>query len=50
MPTKAIVAPWIVGREPELPAEDVDRAGGPGEGAGDRHREEVVARDTLMPP
>ena len=32
-------------REPELPAEDVDRAREPGEGARDRHREEVVARD-----
>ena len=31
--------------EAELPAEDVDRAGEAGEGARDRHREEVVARD-----
>ena len=28
-----------------LPAEDVDRAGESGERAGDRHRQEVVARD-----
>ena len=32
-----------------MPAEDVDRAGEPGEGAGDRHRQEVV-RPTLIPP
>ena len=31
--------------EVELPAEDVDPAGEPGEGAGDRHRQEVVPRD-----
>ena len=31
--------------EPELPAEDVERAGEAGEHARDRHREEVVARD-----
>ena len=35
----------VAGREPELPAEDVDRAREAGERAGDRHREEVVARD-----
>ena len=32
-------------REPELPAEDVDRARDPRERARDRHREEVVAGD-----
>ena len=35
----------VAGREPELPAEDVDRAREAGERARDRHREEVVARD-----
>ena len=46
MPMNPIVETWIVSRvEPELPAEDVDRAGEAGESAGDRHRQEVVARD-----
>ena len=35
----------VARREPELPAEHVDRAGEAGERAGDRHREEVVPRD-----
>ena len=46
MPMKPIVEPWIwVDVEPELPAEDVERAGEPGEAPGDRHRQEVVAGD-----
>ena len=35
----------VAGREPELPAEHVDRPREAGERAGDRHREEVVPRD-----
>ena len=35
----------VVRVDPELPADDVERAGEPGEHARDRHREEVVARD-----
>ena len=35
----------VARREPELPAEDVDRAREPRERARDRHRQEVVARD-----
>ena len=46
MPRNPIVEPWMSRDvEPELPAEDVERAGEPREGAGDRHREEVVPRD-----
>ncbi len=47
MPTKPTAGRGldVARREPELPAEDVDRAGETGEGAGDRHREEVVAGD-----
>jgi len=35
--------------EPELPAEDVDAAGEACEAAGDRHREDEVARDADAP-
>ena len=35
----------VARRDVELPAEDVERSGEAGERAGDRHREEVVARD-----
>ena len=49
MPMKPIVEVKSVVSSPELPAQDVEGPGEPGEAPGDRHGENVVARDADPP-